>query len=262
MKLTDITIYPVKSFAGISLSSIKVDRFGPQGDRRWMVVNAAGSFVTQREVPQMAQVAVAPGQERIRLECDGSTITVPVPGVGVPGRQVRVWDDLVISLDAGDNAAAWLSGHLAMKCRLVFMPEDTVRRVDGAYASEGETVGFADGFPLLLISQASLDDLNCRLPAPVPMNRFRPNLVISGCEPFAEDDWRRIRIGEMEFDVAKACSRCVIPSIIQETAQRDPHINRTLASFRRINGQIYFGQNLLYQETGQLRTGDSVEVLA
>ncbi len=263
MKLIEITIYPVKSCAGISLPSVKIDRFGPEGDRRWMVVKeATGSFLTQREVSRMAQVGVALGPEGIHLDCDGSALAVPLPGVDAAARRVRVWDDQVAALDAGDDAAAWLSGHLATKCRLVFMPQDTVRYVDGAYACEGETVGFADGFPLLLISQASLDELNSRLPAPVPMNRFRPNLVISDCEPFDEDNWRRIRIGEMEFDVAKACSRCVIPSIIQATGQRDPHINRTLASFRRINGQIYFGQNLLYQQTGRLRTGDSVELVA
>ena len=158
-------------------------------------------------------------------------------------------------------AAAWLSDRLGSACRLFYMPEDSVRLVDGLYAHNGETVSFADGFPILLISRASLDDLNGRLPSPVPMNRFRPNLVISGCAPFAEDDWKRIRIGDMVFDVAKPCSRCAIPSIVQETGERDPHINRALASYRRFDGKIYFGQNLLYQQPGRLQSGDQVEVL-
>lgn len=261
MRLAEISIYPVKSCAGTSLTSVAVDRFGPEGDRRWMVVTPAGEFITQRELAQMSLITVTPAPGSLRLEYHNSTIDVSQPGPDSPVRQVRVWNDRVTSLDAGDAVASWLSDHLQRACRLVFMPRDSVRLVDGAYASEGETVGFADGFPLLLISRASLEELNSRLPEPVPMNRFRPNLVISDCEAFAEDSWRRIRIGEMEFDVAKACSRCGIPSIIQETAQRDPHINRTLAKFRRTNGQIYFGQNLLYQQTGELSTGDSVEVL-
>jgi len=154
-----------------------------------------------------------------------------------------------------------LSAQLGQPCRLVYMPDTCRRLVDGLYAREGETVSFADGFPLLLISQASLDDLNSRLDNPVPMNRFRPNLVVSGCDSFAEDGWRRIRIGDVEFDVAKPCSRCLIPSIDQATAHRDGQINRMLASYRRVNGQVMFGQNLLYQRAGTLSLGDSVEVL-
>jgi uncharacterized protein YcbX len=141
------------------------------------------------------------------------------------------------------------------------MPDTCRRLVDGLYAREGETVSFADGFPLLLISQASLDDLNSRLDSPVPMNRFRPNLVVSGCDSFAEDGWRRLRIGDVEFDVVKPCSRCVIPSIDQATAQRDGQINRVLASYRRVNGQVMFGQNLLYHRAGKLSVGDPVQVL-
>lgn len=161
----------------------------------------------------------------------------------------------------GPAADAALSGFLDRDCRLVYMPEDTRRPVDTRYARQGETVSFADGFPLLLVSQASLDDLNSRLPEPVPMNRFRPNLVVSGCGPFAEDDWRRLRIGELELEVAKPCSRCVMPSIVQETAGRDGTINRVLASFRRRDGVICFGQNLLYRHSGRLRVGDPVEII-
>lgn len=262
MELTGIFIYPVKSCAGISVSATDIDRFGPRGDRRWMVVNERGRFLSQRELSRMALLRVTPRPEGLELVQGESAIAVPVPAADSPRREVRVWDDRVAAQDAGDEAAAWLSGYLGSNCRLVYMPEDTLRRVDGAYACEGETVSFADGFPLLLISQASLDELNRRLPAPVPMNRFRPNLVVSGCGPFDEDGWRRIRIGEMAFDVAKACSRCVIPSIVQESGERDPDINRALAAFRRVDGQILFGQNLLYQQTGSLRVGDSVEVLA
>lgn len=262
MRLSEIHIYPVKSCAGISLPAVAIDRFGPVGDRRWMVVSEGGGFMSQREMPAMALIRVAQSSAGITLAQGDSSIDIEEPGASAPVRQVTIWEDRVAARDAGDEAAVWVSAYLGAACRLVFMPEDTVRRVDGAWASAGETVGFADGFPLLLISRASLDDLNARLPEPVPMNRFRPNLVVTGCEPFAEDGWRRIRIGAMTFDVAKPCARCVVPSIVQETAARDPHINRTLAGFRRRDGQIFFGQNLLYQDTGSLNVGDTVELLA
>jgi uncharacterized protein YcbX len=262
MELSEITVYPVKSCAGYPVPSVRIDRFGPRGDRRWLVVTEAGDFLSQRELPQMCRLRVTSQRGGIQLHGEDSALAVAEPAVGAPTTRVRIWDDRVAAQDAGDEAAAWLSRQLGRVCRLVFMPADTVRRVDGAYARDGETVGFADAFPLLLISRASLDELNARLPHAVPMNRFRPNLVVSGCEAFAEDKWRRIRIGAMEFDVAKACSRCVIPSIRQDSGERDPHISRALAGFRRFNGQILFGQNLLYQRLGELRTGDSLEVLA
>ena len=227
-----------------------------------MVVSEGGGFVSQRETPAMALIRVEQTASGIRLAQGDSFIDVSEPDAGAAVRQVRIWEDRVSACDAGDDVAGWLSDYLGMTCRLVFMPGNSVRRVDGAWASAGETVGFADGFPLLLISEASLDDLNARLPSPVPMNRFRPNLVITGCDAFAEDGWRRIRIGTVTFDVVKPCARCVIPSIVQETAARDPDINRTLAGFRRREGQIFFGQNLLYQETGSVAVGDPLEVLA
>jgi uncharacterized protein YcbX len=261
MQLTEISIYPVKSCRGISINATAVDRFGPADDRRWMVVTPDGDMLTQRALPMMALIAVEQTSGGLRLGYRGSQIEVRHPTASTSLCRVRVWDDAVNALDAGVDVAHWLSAHLGCACRLVFMPQDSIRRVDGAYASSGETVGFADGFPLLLIAQASLDELNSRLQDPVPMNRFRPNLVVSDCAPFAEDKWKRVRIGEMEFAVAKACSRCTIPSIIQENGRRDARINRVLASFRRHNGQIFFGQNLLYRQFGQLRVGDPVTVL-
>jgi uncharacterized protein YcbX len=262
MNLSGLFIYPVKSLAGYESDSIDMDRFGPAGDRRWLVTNLAGRFLTQRDHPRMALIEALANEDSLELRADDDAITVAVPGPDARDRLVQVWEDRPRARDAGDAAAGWLSQRLGEDCRLFYMPEDSVRLVDGLYAHGGETVSFADGFPILLISQASLDDLNSRLPSPVPMNRFRPNLVVTGCEPFAEDGWKRIRIGEMTFDVAKPCSRCVVPSIVQETAERDPHINRVLAGYRRFEGKIYFGQNLLYQQGGTLRVGDPVDVLA
>lgn len=262
MRLSGIHIYPLKSCAGVDLPSVTLDRFGPAGDRRWMVVDAEGRFLSQRGLPVMALVSATPLPEGgLLLSRGDSRCPVAVPGPGAPPLAVTIWDDSVTAVDAGDGAAVWLTRALGRECRLVHMPGECRRPVDPAYARHGETVGFADGFPLLLISEASLAALNERLEQPVPMNRFRPNLVVSGCEPFAEDRWRRIRVGDVTLEVAKPCSRCAIPSIDQATGERDRFINRALASFRRFDGQILFGQNLLYRETGELRVGDEVEVL-
>ncbi|GAB3292388.1 MOSC domain-containing protein [Parahaliea aestuarii] len=266
MQLSEINIYPVKSCAGIALEAVQLDRFGPRGDRRWMVVDEQGGFLSQRQLPAMALVRVTPRADGgLQLSRGDSQCEVDLPGSGSPPRQVTVWSDALTARDAGDAAANWLEGVLGRACRLVYMPDDCERPVDGTYARHGETVGFADGFPLLLISAASLDELNRRLRADgnpaVPMNRFRPNFVVSGCEPFAEDSWRRIRIGALEFDVAKPCARCAIPSIDQASGQRDPHINRALAAFRRFDREILFGQNLLYRDAGIVQVGDAVSVL-
>jgi len=259
--LSEINLYPVKSFAGFSVDAVQLDRFGPAGDRRWMLVDESGVAITQRDQPRMALMQTALGANGLGLQFENGQIEILIPGARAEKCRVKVWGDEVSAVDGGDDVAAWLTARLDLKCRLVYIPDDSSRPVDGNYARAGETVGFADAFPLLLISQASLDDLNHRMETPVPMNRFRPNLVVAGCEPFAEDSWKKIRIGEVEFDVAKPCSRCVIPSIDQATGEKDKNINRVLASFRRRDGKIYFGQNLLYQEAGILRLSQSLEVL-
>jgi uncharacterized protein YcbX len=171
---------------------------------------------------------------------------------------VRVWADEVEAVDAGAAAARWFTALLGQTCRLVYLPDDGERTADAAYAPGGASVSFADGFPLLLLSSASLADLNARLPAPVPMNRFRPNLVVDGCAPFAEDHWRGLRIGAAAFTVAKPCARCVVPAIDQASGERDPHINRVLAGYRRFDGQILFGQNLLHSHPANIAVGDPV----
>ncbi|MFN2166129.1 MAG: MOSC domain-containing protein [Anaerolineae bacterium] len=262
LRLSAIHIYPVKSCAGLALDAVALDHLGPSGDRRWMVVDAAGQFLSQRTLAHMALIeASVQSGGALQLRFQEALCQVPLPDSGSPRIAVSVWGDSVSALDAGEGAATWLSAVLGCECRLVYMPPQTLRRVDPHYARRGECVSFADGFPLLLISEASLEALNARLAQPVPMNRFRPNLVVSGCEPFAEDRWRRIRIGAVELEVVKPCSRCAIPSIEQSTAQRDPAINRALAGFRRFEGQILFGQNLLHGGPGELRRGDAVEVL-
>ena len=262
MSLQALYRYPVKSLRGEELHSLPIDARGFVGDRRWMVVDGSGRFLTQRQQARMALVDV-------RLDADG-VLHLAAPGrkpLAVTGSaggkiEVRVWDDRVIAERVGAEADAWLSEFIDQSCRLVRMPDATRRAVDPDYATVDDQVGFADGFPFLLISQASLDDLNARLDRPLPMLRFRPNLVVSGCAPYAEDGWRRIRIGALEFRVVKPCSRCVIPTIDYATGERGREPLQTLMTYRRRDNKIYFGQNLIHDGPGRLERDMPVEVLA
>ena len=209
-------------------------------------------LVTARDEPRLR--LTAPGMDDLELDAAGP------PGTGGDLR-VRIWDDVCTARPAGPDADRWLSRFLGRDCRLVSLPESSRRPVDPAYGGVDDQVGFADGFPLLLISAASLEDLNRRLDEPLPMVRFRPNLVIYGGEPYQEDRWRRIRIGGIEFRLVKPCSRCAIPTIDPETAQRSAEPLRTLMGYRRRGNKVYFGQNVLHDGVGELREGAPVEVL-
>jgi uncharacterized protein len=260
--LSALHVYPIKSCGGIAVHEWEVDERGLRHDRRWMLVDETGCFMSQRRFPRMALIGV-------RIEHDGLIVDAPeMPSLNVPfqpqaGRLVlvRVWDDLVESLTVSDDADRWFEEFLGVRCRLVYLPDRSLRPVDPAYGGPGDQVGLADGFPFLLISEASLADLNARLEQPVPMNRFRPNLVISGCEPFAEDAWKLVRIGRITFRVVKPCSRCTITTVDQRTATTSKEPLRTLTRFRRAGSKVFFGQNLIHDETGTLHTGDPVEVV-
>lgn len=262
LTLSGLFFYPVKSLRGITLERAPVDGRGIHFDRHWMVVDRAGKFVTQRQQPRMALIhtALTPGGVRLSAPAMPDLDVVFEP-TEVEVERVQVWRDQCLAQSAGAESAAWLSRFLGIDCRLFFMPEQTARAVDPDYAAPQDRVGFADGFPFLLISQASLDDLNSRLEQALPMLRFRPNLVVTGCAPYAEDSWRRIRIGELTFRVAKPCSRCVIPTIDPETGEKGVEPLRTLNGYRREGNQVYFGQNLLHDGAGELRLGSTVEVL-
>ncbi len=260
--LSELYFYPVKSLRGVKLERAPVDRRGIHFDRRWMVVDPAGGFLSQRQLPRMALVGtrLIPGGLRL---CAPGMPDLEVPFEEGEGEvlQVEVWSDLCQARSAGAAADRWLSRFLGRPCRLVYLPAESRRAVDPDYAAPEDETGFSDGFPFLLISQASLDDLNDRLPEALPMRRFRPNLVVTGCAPYAEDRWRRIRIGDISFRVVKPCSRCAIPTIDPETAEKEAEPLRTLNRYRRRDNKVYFGQNLLHDGTGTLETGMAVEVL-
>ncbi len=260
--LSQLHVYPIKSAGGIPLEASEVDGRGLRHDRRWMLVDEAGSFMSQRRFPRMALI-------RIRIEPDHLVVDAPemssleVP-LRPPDRKLRlaqVWGDLVEVSAVGDDADRWFGEFLGVRCKLVYLPDESIRPVDPAYGKTGDRVGLADGFPFLLVSEASLADLNARLERPVPMNRFRPNLVVGGCEPFAEDGWRLVRIGRITLRVVKPCARCTITTVDQGTAATGKEPLRTLARFRRVGTKVLFGQNLIHDDTGTLHTGDPVEVV-
>ncbi len=261
--LSELNFYPIKSAAGIPLQTAQVERRGLKGDRRWLVTDPQGMFQTQRSLPKMALISVAVENEALHLEAPGMPpLKVEPPENNGSVMQVEVWGDECKAISASATAHAWMSQYLGIDCRLVYMPEDSIRLVNQKYATDPtDHVSFADGFPFLLISQASLDDLNQRLESPLPMNRFRPNFVVIGCAPFAEDTWKRIRIGTMEFHLVKPCARCIVTTVDQQTANRGQEPLRTLAQYRMQDGKILFGQNLVSVGEGQISVGDAVEVL-
>jgi len=265
MHLSSLYRFPLKSAAGESLQRCASDSLGLLGDRRWMVVAAGtGRFLTQRILPRMALLqAHWQGDTALKLAAPG----MPELLVRVPDdktmRCVQVWSANPVVPDAGETAAAWLSDFLGQACRLVYLPEDDGIQVDLDYARLGERAAFSDGFPFLLIGQASLDDLARRVGRPLEMLRFRPNLVVSGAEPYAEDGWKRIRIGQLTFRVVKPCSRCVIPTLDPATGERAPDREplNTLLSYRKGPGGVFFGQNLIAEGRGELELGMPVEPL-
>lgn len=262
MQLTGVHIYPVKSCRGLSLKEITVEAKGPEGDRRWMIVDADGKFLTQRKFPRMALIEVHVDHQGLQLHIPGTrSKQIPLLTEGKM-MDVEVWKDRVAAVDQGEAIAQDLSAFLETACRLVYIPDQTVRKVDARYAiHDSDQVSFADGFPFLLISEASLEDLNQRLKEPVPMERFRPNLVVSGCEPFAEDRWKKILIGEIEFSIVKPCSRCVVTTVDQQSGVKGIEPLQTLATYRKAEKGIMFGQNAIHRRHGVIRLGDVVQVL-
>ncbi|GAB2777583.1 MOSC domain-containing protein [Rhabdobacter roseus] len=261
--LSEIWIYPVKSLGGIRLPEATVQQRGLQHDRRWMIVDENGRFITQRKVHEMALLDVGLDADGLRLwhrHAPEDVLQVPFePSTPTPLR-VTIWDDEVPAVAVSPEADRWLSDKLGRAVRLVLMPESTRRLVDPRYAQAQEVVSFADGYPCLLISQASLDDLNARLPEPLSMKRFRPNLVVTGTLPYAEDQWRTFTVGEVLFQGVKPCARCVLTTIDPDTAATGPEPLRTLATYRKQQNKILFGQNLLPQTLGRLAEGDTVTV--
>lgn len=267
MQLSEIHIYPIKSLGGISLTQARLTDRGLEHDRRWMLVDAQGRFLSQRNHPLMARLQVVLGENGLLVhDRSGVLYPLPIPFQAQTAAAARIpvviWDDTCEGQLVSAEADAWFSKALGQDCRLIYMPDKSRRAVDPRRAQNGEIVSFADGYPCLIIGQASLDLLNEKLAQPLPMNRFRPNFVFTGGAPHAEDHWTRFCIGEVLFHGVKPCVRCEITTIDQETTLRGKEPLRTLATYRRAEKGVIFGQNLLHEGAGVVKVGDQIKVLA
>lgn len=258
VKLSGLFIYPIKACAGIALERAAVVERGLDADRRYMIVDRNGKFVTQRELPRLCLV---------HTSLDGERLTISAPGMGslsLPraldaGERVpfQVWSSQGSALRQAEGSS-WFSELVGDEMQLVYMPDDERRAVNPARARPGDLVSFADAYPLLLISEESLADLNTRLDEPLEMRRFRPNLVISGAEPYAEDRMSSLRIGNVSFRGVKRCDRCSVTTVNPETGERGKEPLRTLAQYRLEDRKVWFGMNLIHDRQGQLTVGDLV----
>ncbi|MDB4939234.1 MAG: Flavodoxin reductase [Labilithrix sp.] len=273
MRLVEIHVYPLKGAGGIALERADVLAGGLRHDRRFMLLGADGSFLTQRQHPELALVtaaftSLADGTPALAVGTPGGgapTVVSLSPDAGPskkPRRTVRVWDDDVEAIDVEGPIAERLSEHLGARCSLVFMPDDVVRPVEEPYGAPGDRVGFADGFPVLLAANASLADLNARLATPVPMNRFRPNLVVDGGAAYDEERFGRARVGDVVFRMPKRCARCSVTTVDQRTAEVGKEPLRTLAAYRTESNKVYFAQNLIPEAAGTIAVGDEVVYLS
>lgn len=263
--VSNLTYYPIKACRGFDVTESRVEHMGLANDRRMMVVTPEGEFLTQREHPKLALITPT---------LSGGSVTLSAPNFDSLQFQIQksgtsllvdIWKSKGVSaIDQGDKTAGWLSDWLGVPVRLVHVDERFKRKLNSDYAvSDEDHTGFADGYPILVISEESLADLNSRLGASrsVPMNRFRPNLVVKGCEPFAEDGWKRIRIGGIEMAIVKPCPRCVVTTIDKETLEKNKEPLKTLNAYRKQQGGAMFGMNVIPLGEGEIRVGMSVEVM-
>ncbi len=227
-----------------------------------MIIDNEGQFLSQRRLPSMALIKTALTDSHLILSAQGmSDLLLPLKPVDGDLIVSTIWQDQCAARSVSPEADRWLSHFLKQDCRLVYQSDDSVRAVDPDYGRPGDRAAFSDGFPFLIISENSLVSLNAEMQLNLPMTRFRPNLVISGCPAYAEDSWREIRIGSIDFRLPKPCSRCAIPTIDPETAQTGKEPLRTLNRIRKWQNNVYFGQNALHNQSGMLKVGDTVQVL-
>ena len=262
-KISAIYIYPIKSLGGIPLQSSFVGERGLKYDRRWMLVDEENKFITQRTQPHMALLQVEINETHLVIKHKLNKI--PPLHILLSSNlndeiNVQVWKDNVTALAYDEDINDWFSEAIGVKCKLVYMPLSTKRRVDPKYAAD-KTVGFADGYPFMIIGEESLNDLNSKLKQPLPVIRFRPNFVFSGGNPFDEDNWKHFEIGEIKFRAVKPCARCVIPTVDPETGVKGKEPLKTLATFRKRGEKVMFGMNLVAENTGTINLGDKIFVL-
>lgn len=262
MQVIDLIIYPIKSMGGISLKSAQLEERGLAYDRRWMLVDESGLFVSQRKYPKLAlfHISIEDRSLLVLNKSTGNQISIPLTPQG-NSIQVRIWDDVIEATEVSGTISKWFSSEIGIDVKLVFMPENTRRRVDVKYAHNDEIVSFADGYPLLVVNTASLHDLNRKLEQSVRMDRFRPNIIIDGANPFEEDNWREILINSQRVKLVKKSARCVMVDNDPITAVKSGQVLKTLSNYRKENNKVYFGINGLISMPGVIEIGDRVEVV-
>jgi uncharacterized protein YcbX len=261
--LSEINIYPVKSLGGISLQEAQMEEQGLKYDRRWMLIDEEGTFITQRKYFELSllQVSIAEGRLIVTHKKNvDQSISFSLEEHTGDKIQVVIWDDVSSGFEVNEAVSEWFSDFMKMKVRLVKMPAEERRAVDPRYALKKEIVSFADGYPCLIIGQSSLDGLNEKLAAPILMDRFRPNFVFSGGAPHVEDGFDTFYLGETLFSAVKPCARCVLTTIDQQTGAKGKEPLKTLAGYRTVGHKILFGQNLVHQGSGMIRVGDELRV--
>lgn len=263
MVVHSLFIYPIKSLGGIEVSSAELEPRGFALDRRWMLMDSEGRFITQRKYPQLALFEPRIGKNKLIVlsRTNGSRVEVPFEPTGIKFT-VQIWDDSVEAIEVSITVSQWFSNQLGMDVRLVFMPQDTKREVDQKYAlNKEDIVSFADGYPVLIVNMASLNDLNSRLKTKVPINRFRPNIVVDSLQPYQEDDWHNFKVKDAELAVVKKCSRCVMVNVDSDTGSKEVEVLAELSNYRKANNKVYFGMNAIPLKTGAISVGDMIEVL-
>lgn len=259
--LSKIIIYPVKSLAGIKVSKWRVNEKGLLYDRKWMLVDSDNQFLSLRQIPKMVLIKTQlTDHELILSTATSGNITLPLNPTDGVRCETTLWDKTCPANTTTKKANQWLSDFLDIECKLVYQPDDIVRSVDPHYSTISDKVCFSDGFPFLIVSEASLNSLNQAMNLELPIERFRPNLVISHCEDYAEDSWREITINNIGFRLPKPCSRCSVPTIDIDTAQTNKEPLTTLNRLRKWNKKVYFGQNALHNNSGVLSVGDKIEI--
>jgi uncharacterized protein len=265
LSISQLYIYPVKSLGGIAVNTALITDRGLKNDRRFMVVDANGLFLTQRERPLMALLRTAIESDVLIVwhkDHQSDKLRLPLePQPSLSVTTVKVWDDYCEAQYVNDEADKWFSEKLNSPCRLLYMPESTKRLVDPVYAFNHDITSFSDGYPLLLVGQSSLDDLNGRMAEALPMDRFRPNIVMAGGKPFEEDSLEQFSVGSINFYGVKLCARCVVTTTNQETGATGKDPLKTLATYRLANNKVYFGQNVLCRGEGLIRVGDSINII-
>ena len=264
LQISELIIYPIKSLGGVNISEALVTDRGLQHDRRWMLVDSQNRFLSQRQVAQMALLKVniaADGLLVHHQDDERNTLHIPFVSQSAEEITVTVWDDTLTAITVGEACDDWFTEVLRTPCRLVYMPDDSRRATDSKYTPEDKITSLSDGYPFLLIGQSSINHLNTLLPQPVGVNRFRPNIVFTGGEPYEEDVMAHFTINGINFYGVKLCARCQVINIDQQTGYSHPQTLKTLANYRKANNKVFFGQNLIHDGIGTIRIGDELQIV-